>query len=590
MSRIVLLLLSGILLALCVQAQDNPMATLPAPGVSPVILDRTLPQTLPSSAGPPAWQILTRMSTAQRANARVQLSMPPGVSADLATAARSIEAAWDGGDYDRALDALAALSAEKDVRPVETTIIWRTPVEMPLAKLSAGNVQIGAQDTISAVDVVCDASNQQLFAILAFHSSPNDGYELVKSTDGGTTWGTVSTNSFSPVTVSARTVSIAYVNNMVRVIYLVGNGSELRWRQYDNSGSPVSFPAGSAYISLAGPGASPTVKEAKLFSNNLSLYNNRLYYATILSDHTAHMYWAYADSAFFTPLGSTSHALQGLSGVGGAYTSNLFFVSYIDTANNLCIDSVSGATGNWGHKRVVPGYSATSLGYYMDTVVCAHDVLGSVLYCMYEISSDGGRTWNSGGIDSSTVTHEYPAICMDKGQGMAIIYRYYTPTRQGRIIARQYKGPGVWSTPVSYTSYQPYPLPAAITALGGNTWGMVYVSWTPPYNAYFATYKNTLVAVGPASGNLPVESTLFQNFPNPFNPVTTIRFQLPGSSDVRLTVYDILGRGVSVLVNERRNAGVYEVRFDGSNLASGVCFYRLQAGSFVSTKKLLLLR
>jgi hypothetical protein len=59
---------------------------------------------------------------------------------------------------------------------------------------------------------------------------------------------------------------------------------------------------------------------------------------------------------------------------------------------------------------------------------------------------------------------------------------------------------------------------------------------------------------------------------------------------VTLTVFDILGCEESVLVNERTNAGVYEVKFDGSNLASGVCFYRLQAGEFVAKKRLLLLK
>jgi len=83
---------------------------------------------------------------------------------------------------------------------------------------------------------------------------------------------------------------------------------------------------------------------------------------------------------------------------------------------------------------------------------------------------------------------------------------------------------------------------------------------------------------------------LLQNFPNPFNPGTTIRYELSRSSMVRVTVFDMLGREVAVLVNERKNAGSYAVRFDGSNLASGVYFCRLQAGSFVNTLKLLLVR
>jgi hypothetical protein len=89
---------------------------------------------------------------------------------------------------------------------------------------------------------------------------------------------------------------------------------------------------------------------------------------------------------------------------------------------------------------------------------------------------------------------------------------------------------------------------------------------------------------------LPGQFQLLQNYPNPFNPGTTIKYDLPKATHVSLTVYDLLGRELSVLVNERRDAGVYEVKFDGSNLASGVYFYYLQAGSFVDTKALLLLR
>jgi len=76
----------------------------------------------------------------------------------------------------------------------------------------------------------------------------------------------------------------------------------------------------------------------------------------------------------------------------------------------------------------------------------------------------------------------------------------------------------------------------------------------------------------------------------PFHPITTIRFELPRTSYVRLMVYDMLGREVSMLVNEKRDAGVHEVRVDGSSLASGVYLYRLQAGDFLQTCKLLLLR
>lgn len=94
------------------------------------------------------------------------------------------------------------------------------------------------------------------------------------------------------------------------------------------------------------------------------------------------------------------------------------------------------------------------------------------------------------------------------------------------------------------------------------------------------------------SSHLPDHFELSQNYPNPFNPTTTIRFSIPVGTygHTSLRVYDVLGREVRTLVNENLQAGSYETTFDGSGLASGVYFYRLQAGEFVSTKKLLLLK
>jgi hypothetical protein len=88
----------------------------------------------------------------------------------------------------------------------------------------------------------------------------------------------------------------------------------------------------------------------------------------------------------------------------------------------------------------------------------------------------------------------------------------------------------------------------------------------------------------------PEEYNLFQNYPNPFNPSTTIRYSITNSELVRIKVYDILGREVKVLVNEIKQPGTYEVQFDASGLASGIYLYRVESGSFVQTKKMILLK
>ncbi len=88
----------------------------------------------------------------------------------------------------------------------------------------------------------------------------------------------------------------------------------------------------------------------------------------------------------------------------------------------------------------------------------------------------------------------------------------------------------------------------------------------------------------------PVAYALFQNYPNPFNPTTTIQFALPHRSQVTLVVFNTLGQKVAALVNGDIDAGFHEVKFDGMKLASGMYLYRLTAGDFVQTKKLMILR
>lgn len=89
---------------------------------------------------------------------------------------------------------------------------------------------------------------------------------------------------------------------------------------------------------------------------------------------------------------------------------------------------------------------------------------------------------------------------------------------------------------------------------------------------------------------IPTRFGLDQNYPNPFNPATSIAFQLPENSRVTLEVYDVIGQRVATLVDDNLNAGYHEVSFDGTRLASGVYVYRMQAGDFVQTRKLMLIK
>ncbi len=110
-------------------------------------------------------------------------------------------------------------------------------------------------------------------------------------------------------------------------------------------------------------------------------------------------------------------------------------------------------------------------------------------------------------------------------------------------------------------------------------------------------YKYSILTSVREDKNFPHKFMLYQNYPNPFNPTTKIKYSIPVPSNlskrealVQLKIYDILGREISTLVNKEQQPGTYEFQFDGSNLPSGVYFYRLQVGSFSDTKKLILLK
>ncbi|MHB1687480.1 MAG: T9SS type A sorting domain-containing protein [Ignavibacteriaceae bacterium] len=99
-----------------------------------------------------------------------------------------------------------------------------------------------------------------------------------------------------------------------------------------------------------------------------------------------------------------------------------------------------------------------------------------------------------------------------------------------------------------------------------------------------------ITGIEDGKNNIPATFSLFQNHPNPFNPSTVIKYDISKESFVTLKVYDILGREVVSLINEEKQSGKYQVTFNANNLSSGIYFYRIKAGEFIQTERLILLR
>jgi hypothetical protein len=137
----------------------------------------------------------------------------------------------------------------------------------------------------------------------------------------------------------------------------------------------------------------------------------------------------------------------------------------------------------------------------------------------------------------------------------------------------------------------------------------VTVTFTPPaeetYNGIILIQNNTAVpnffvrvegsgttmsVHQPDEGVVPAEFSLAQNYPNPFNPSTEIRFGLPISAKVKVTVFNVLGQEIATIANRQFDAGYHSVMWDASSMPSGIYFYRLEAGSFTDMKKMVLMK
>jgi photosystem II stability/assembly factor-like uncharacterized protein len=223
-------------------------------------------------------------------------------------------------------------------------------------------------------------------------------------------------------------------------------------------------------------------------------------------------------------------------------------------------------------------------------------------------STDGGDTWSF-----STLPTNYGLSVWFNSLNLGLV------TSDRTTGARSTDGGATWNSIPFVGSGSPYSIAGAGTIdfwyasdqiyhstdrgsswtneLSGQQWmvldfvtiGNTAVGYAASAGGAVARYSGTVTSVGRTNGNVGGDFALEQNYPNPFNPSTTIKYELAKSTEVKLSVYDMLGREVSVLVDVRKEAGVYEVKLDGSNLASGVYFYRLTAGSYVQTRKLLLL-
>jgi len=200
-----------------------------------------------------------------------------------------------------------------------------------------------------------------------------------------------------------------------------------------------------------------------------------------------------------------------------------------------------------------------------------------------KLNPDGELQWvvlQNNGSATSLLIDEYENI-------------YVTGNSDGDIVTIKYSTDGnqIWTA--KYDGPDSYPVDNAIAiALDDSRNVIVTGSSTGDYSSIYTTIKyiQIQVSVEEQGANIPKFYNISQNYPNPFNPTTTIEYSLPKTGNVSLIAYNLLGEEVTHLVSESQQAGYHKVIWDASNLPSGIYFYRLQAGDFIETRKMILLK
>ena len=308
-----------------------------------------------------------------------------------------------------------------------------------------------------------------------------------------------------------------------------------------------------------------------------------LHASSFASNHDT-IYVSTTDSGTFwsTDLGSSWFTMNRGLNRGGLFVDKLLECSgHLFALSNNLLWEYGDSTSGWilidGGHTFPPMLVYTVAG--SDSVLYASTNYGSAF------STDVGKTWIR---DTSAIFNNLNV------QWISVLDKYIfvgTLSNQNGVACARLSTPDLYFTSdlgIHWESiYDGLPFTYPVSFAMDSEF--IYVG-TGGAGVWRRPLLEVIAAVEQISGIKPSQFLLQQNFPNPFNPSTTIQFSIPHESHVTLKIYNLLGQEVQTLVNDNRTAGTYEVQFDGSKLPSGVYYYRLSGGDYVATKSMLVIK
>lgn len=209
----------------------------------------------------------------------------------------------------------------------------------------------------------------------------------------------------------------------------------------------------------------------------------------------------------------------------------------------------------------------------------------------YKRSINGGLSWEADTrLTNNSDSSYYPSI-YSSGSNVHVVWQDYRNGNWEIYYKISTDGGVSWSADTRLTNNSASSINPSVTV--SNT--SVYIAWSDNRDGNYEVYfkrnpTGNPLGINIISSEIPEKFSLSQNYPNPFNPTTHVRFEISDLRFVKLIIFDNIGREISTLVNEHLQPGTYEVEWDGSNYSSGVYYYKLVAGEFIETKKMILIK
>jgi len=295
------------------------------------------------------------------------------------------------------------------------------------------------------------------------------------------------------------------------------------------------------------------------------------------------------DGSSWTPLGTgmDGNEVEYLT----TYNGNLIACGKMVTAGGVTVDDICMWDGSAWHN-LGSGTGCSGCVY----AACEYN---GELYAGGNFSTMGGNAcclaaWNGTSwraiSTNSALWSNARDLAMSVLNGQLFIGGSYLRAG-GKIVDKLYSWNGQYINPVIYGCdkeiYQLLSVGNSLYIAGSQT----YLDGINCNNFCVDTSEHSPVSIMPISSNVPGRFNLFQNYPDPFNPTTTIRFDIPKDANITLQIFDVLGKLVATIANyEFRKAGSYKVVWDANNFASGVYFYKIIAGQFIESKKMVVLK